>query len=699
MTDELRGLLDHMLEALDLEISAVRARGRTRSIQVRRGKHVASKAGRHVYEFELPRDAGSVDATSVAVLASGTTQTGELLDTGSGRAVVAVARDLGRSVSSATLEIDPSAVLEATAGTLMDLLEDDDDGLELGTVAELLGLTAPSSPKLTPEVDLELDPHQRLAVESSLASKLTFVWGPPGTGKTRTLGALATELVRRGKRVLVTAHAHVAVDTALLAALAAGAGAVTRVGVPQLTEVPDSVVVDGWGDIASVTPLGANPDEGAGMLVATTLAKIAVSGPVASDMPALDFDHVLVDEASMVQLPQLVLAAVLAPRLTVFGDFRQLPPIVSSNAPLVREWLGTDVFEVSGVAETVRRQEADERLFMLRRQYRAHPNVAAVCNRFAYGGRLESADGAEGLARLAGCPPLPGAPVVVWDTSTLGAAALRPRTSRCNPTTALLVASAAEQAARKHAALAAGDRLIGIVTPYAEQARLVRLLVDDTDWGEEIDVATVHRFQGGERELVYVDLCDTRPLGPPPFLVGDEGVRLLNVALSRARSKLVVVADLSWLTRGTVAEAIGTAGEEGEHVSAEVWDGLDWHDMAAFLEQVSIDVATAEDVLIRAPRVRDTALVDAAVEAARRGRVHLVTDGEADPATVERCRTAGVGVEVVARVRERIIATDEVAWVGNTVSAAARRAGKAMLRRESPAFATRLRRILGPVED
>src|SRR5262249_59093829 len=79
----------------------------------------------------------------------------------------------------------------------------------------LLGLLEPSGE--TEQFDHAiLNAGQREAVGSALGRDLTFVWGPPGTGKTRTLGTLATELHRRGRSVLLVSHTNAAVDQALL---------------------------------------------------------------------------------------------------------------------------------------------------------------------------------------------------------------------------------------------------------------------------------------------------------------------------------------------------------------------------------------------------------------------------------------------------------------------------------------------------
>src|SRR5690606_21087235 len=85
------------------------------------------------------------------------------------------------------------------------------------------------------------------------------------------------------------------------------------------------------------------------------------------------------------------------------------------------------------------------------------------------------------------------------------------------------------------------------------QAKLLRLLVDDLGWGELVTVSTVHRFQGGEADAVIVDLTTAQPHDPlGPLLGGDTWAaagRLLNVATSRARGKLVVVGDIAHIRR------------------------------------------------------------------------------------------------------------------------------------------------------
>jgi hypothetical protein len=692
VTTQLDAALAGIEAALADEIDAVRARGTTRTLHFSRGEVVSSRPGIHTYRLKLSSPPGRLDAVSVAVMARGFVQTGELLDVDGRDVLVCVPRDLGNNTGAGAVEIDPSAVLEATAARLA-AARSGDASLDMDSVARLLtpahssaGLAERPGQHAGCAGDACLDPYQAAAVAAALNQDLAFVWGPPGTGKTRTLGHLAAAAVANGEQVVLTAHTHAAVDTAVLAALDAGCTAVLRVGTPQLPEVPDPVSVR--------TLAGVGLD--GGVLVAATLAKLATS----ADFAGLHADRVVIDEASMAGLAQIVLAVGLGRRTVVFGDFRQLPPIVQSSTPAARRWLGTDVFSIAGVPAAVARGTPEERVHLLRRQYRSHPRIAAVVNEFAYGGRLESAGKVAGCDLLAGATPAPGETVVVWDTARLAPPTIRPDASRCNPTTAVLAAAACAAACGAAPALAGGIRYVGAVTPYTEQVRLLRALLEDMGRAEDVDVGTVHRFQGGEREFILIDLCDTPPHEPPPFLRGDEGVRLLNVAMSRARSKLILLAPLGAFRSGPCAEALELCTRQGVTVdaadtAAAGLSKLSWLDVDTFLANAADAIRMGDDVLVRAPRLRPSPVSDALRSAAATGQVTVVTDHGADRDLLARLAGDGAAVAVLPRVTERVVVAGDDVYTGNTTSPAARE-GAAMLAVRAPSFARRLRAVLVP---
>ncbi len=91
---------------------------------------------------------------------------------------------------------------------------------------------------------------------------------------------------------------------------------------------------------------------------------------------------------------------------------------------------------------------------------------------------------------------------------------------------------------------------IGIVTPYAEQRERIKALVRGTDLETYARIGTVHAFQGLEFDVLIFDTVESPGLEIAPFLRGGWGsdaMRLLNVAVTRARQKLLIVANMEYI--------------------------------------------------------------------------------------------------------------------------------------------------------
>jgi hypothetical protein len=441
-----------------------------------------------------------------------------------------------------------------------------------------------------------------VAIDACRRDALHFVWGPPGTGKTRTLGELVARLARDGATVLVVAHANVAVDAAALAT--AHALGLDRPEVLRGPEPPPTVVRAGPPAIDAVRGLGIasgdvalrhRPDLARRLRTLTTeLGRLQAAGTepgrsaelrrqlrevraelrdeeraaVASAQVLLAtlpkatvdavvhgrrFDAVVVDEASMAVPPQVLFAASLARRhLAVFGDFRQLAPIVTSTAIETRRWLGRDAFELAGIPAAVDRGAIPAGLSMLRVQYRMHPAIRRLVGDFAYLGRLEDGPSAVETAAIAERPPAPGEPIVLLETERIGARTWLDarRTSRWSPMSAVWAVRFAHELA--HSGLD-----VALLAPYRPQTALLNALVGATNLRETVTTGTIHRFQGAERSAVVLDLADGPPLRPPGTLLrGPAGLRLLTVATSRARGKVVVLASRALLEAPGPAAAL-----------------------------------------------------------------------------------------------------------------------------------------------
>ena len=284
---------------------------------------------------------------------------------------------------------------------------------------------------------------------------------------------------------------------------------------------------------------------------------------------------VIADEASMINgATVLALASASGARFLLVGDPRQLAPIfewdrreeVSAD---MRRWLAKDPYELVGLSTGVgtgkRIVTADPRMARVLAQRRCHPRIWAFVSDL-YPAVVSQVD-LERTEIIAQAPPLPGEPSVLVDLSD----GVTPRgevpeteafeslsvkyVSACrrvgrtweNPPTALRAIHVARRIAE-----VLPTATIAIITPYRGQVRLLRRLLDfereqDTRL-RNLEVGTVHSFQGGEADAVIFDIVD----GPPRpdlgmLLKDDTGSRLVNVAVTRARGKLVLIAHSRWM--------------------------------------------------------------------------------------------------------------------------------------------------------
>jgi hypothetical protein len=260
------------------------------------------------------------------------------------------------------------------------------------------------------------------------------------------------------------------------------------------------------------------------------------------------FDVLIAEEAGMATLPPLFHAATRCRRRAIMvGDPRQLPPIVQSNDEVVRRAIGRNVFEV-----TVPDPERSDVVAMLDVQYRMHPAIGSLVGRLFYAGRLVHS--AASTDDITARPPFPGKAVVVVDTRSTCQRSAK-GSSRVNPTSAETTAELALEAVR------GGATSIAVITPYAAQASEIRRLLAARRIGDAVECSTIHRFQGRECDVVIIDLVDAAPMRPSALVA--DAPNLLNVSISRARGKLVIVADVAYFESaapdGLVAQLLRAA--------------------------------------------------------------------------------------------------------------------------------------------
>ncbi|MCU0866012.1 MAG: DNA2/NAM7 family helicase [Planctomycetes bacterium] len=365
-----------------------------------------------------------------------------------------------------------------------------------------------------------LNEAQVAAGAAAIATEsLALVQGPPGTGKTRLLAAVVAALCARTCRVALCAFTHRAVGNALLA--------IRR----QAPQIPVYKLASSSSDdhdelrAAGVLIVDARrvklPEKGA--VVAGTCYQLAKL----HDRER--FHYTVFDEAGQLPIPHALPGMLRAQRWLFFGDHRQLPPVVAT-AQADRE-ASMSIFE---------HLHTRYGSHLLDTTYRLNDDVCRVVSDTFYDGRLRPA------AEVAGrrMPFRPGGrldevlapePGVVWlriDHRQPGAR---------SPEEANAVADLVEDLVRHHGV---APRDIAVIAPFRAQVRLLRTAIQHKALADldDLVVDTVERIQGQEREVVVVSLTAGDPAESKGRGAFHLSLNRLNVALSRARTKAVLVA-------------------------------------------------------------------------------------------------------------------------------------------------------------
>ncbi|WP_423800613.1 DEAD/DEAH box helicase [Neobacillus sp. SAB-20_R2A] len=518
---------------------------------------------------------------------------GKVLSSEGRGVILALEQSFGDLISDAFLLHDPWELLEQLIERLDEIKKNKQKRLRVKR------LMNPSMETKHPADKIKSNVHE--VVLRSKYNPVTFVWGPPGTGKTYTLARTAANKYFQQKKVLILSHSNQAVDV-LMGELTdfikrknrfregdvlryGGGGGDTLSAHHEITtglliEKEDPLLAQDRErlieerrnlkqdlahsfskrdsdhlleletQIARVLEKVRKKEVQLvkeASIIGTTLAKAASDSAVYEQ----EYDVVVLDEASMAYVPQAAFAAALGHRVIICGDFKQLPPIASSRDPLVAKCLKEDVFHHAGVVESLKEGKLHPQVFLLKEQRRMHPDISAFTNKYIYHSLVGDHESVyKSRNRITSLAPFKEQAAKLVDTSFTGLHCMSDKAtnSRFNLWQLLLSFQLI------HEAYLDGAKSIGYVTPYRAQANLMELLLEEIYTNElgkaDIIAATVHRFQGSERDVMIFDTVDSAPQDRAGMLLtGKDSERLINVAITRTKGKFLHVSNRDFIQK------------------------------------------------------------------------------------------------------------------------------------------------------
>ncbi|KAF4628609.1 hypothetical protein G7Y89_g9545 [Cudoniella acicularis] len=438
-------------------------------------------------------------------------------------------------------------------------------------------------------VNKNLNTSQNAAVESSLLSPFTCLWGPPGTGKTHTIVEIIEELQASAgtKRILVTAPTHNAVDNVMRKYLGdatkrgklnAAKGTALRVStdVRKVAEDLKKYTCDAMAGkeiYTSYSSLNKARDQIKKCRLIFTTCIGAGLGVLRSE----SFDTVIIDEASQQTEPASLVPLVKGCRKAILvGDHVQLGATVQKHAVVQQ-------FDISLFERLYKQPTVGSGLIskvMLDTQYRMHGSICQFSSNEFYDSRLRTGISdysrplptsefpwASAMSRASGKSSSSGdnnKRMVFVECSSPEDLGRKSKTNEgqanlCHEICRKLCTEAAKATtkAKPQATLAIEQQSIAVLTPYSRQ---VDLLKGRLSQFPNVEVCSIDGFQGREADIiVFVTVrCNVhREIG---FL---KDLRRMNVALTRARAGVVVIGNRATLTMGT-----------GDVENAAVWKRL-----------------------------------------------------------------------------------------------------------------------------
>ena len=403
-----------------------------------------------------------------------------------------------------------------------------------------------------------LNESQKRAVVNSLtlprSAPFYLIHGPPGTGKTTVITEIVRQLHSMKKRVLITSHTNVAVDNVMeniydLKKSCVRLGLLTKVSEKLRDLVPKKE-----GELIQLR---------AASIVGATLSKVSMlimTNKLSWVTPY--FDYVIIDECSMATIPLALVGLLCGKNYILVGDHKQLPPITKVKPEQLPQ-VPVESYAFKSLFELLYDNYGKSKSTLLNVQYRSHPDIMEFSSKHFYEGKLVSHESCyRKVIQITSKPQretVPGTintkPLVCVDSSKYDdpsgwieiSEGHRSYFNEYEATLAIIIRNELIQAG-------VSENQVSIITPYRLQRQIIRRAIHELGHEadedlvlstEDLSAATVNAFQGKERDVIIYSTAWHPVYKEHHLHIALKDRRKLNVALTRARKKLVIIGALS----------------------------------------------------------------------------------------------------------------------------------------------------------
>lgn len=409
---------------------------------------------------------------------------------------------------------------------------------------------------------------QQKAVKRALTAveqdSFFLIHGPPGTGKTTVITEISRQLLDMNRKVLITSHANVAVDNVLENLLEVKTKMIRLGPKSKVTKKLQEIVPKTIEEYIQLNIRGSQ-------IVGASLSKLlmlVLNGKLSYDDDVPFFDTVIVDESQNATIAETLAGVLLGKSFILVGDHHQLPPITDSQMPpscKIQE-------KCKNKCESLFRlliSSYENNSELLNIQFRSHPSIANFSATQIYRGKVKNCEECHkkklNIPRSQIKEDIAGAindkPVcyidmhytqypVKWDPDFLEARKLKKKSTACN----LIEATFALKIRHNFMKLGIAPENIGIISPYRFQRKIINNAIsriyrtNPKDTVISIDnegiVGTVDSMLGKEKDMIIYTLTWIPTENGKTIAESLKEIRRLNVALTRAKKKLIIIGDL-----------------------------------------------------------------------------------------------------------------------------------------------------------